>query len=52
MNLKQFDLNLLIAFEELMTERSVSRAAEKLGVTQHAASHALKGTSNNSVFAA
>ena len=42
MNLKQFDLNLLIAFEELMTERSVSRAAEKLGVTQHAASHALK----------
>jgi DNA-binding transcriptional LysR family regulator len=42
MNLNAVDLNLLIAFDALLTERSVSRAAEKLGVTQPAVSHALK----------
>ena len=42
MNLKTVDLNLLIAFDVLISERSVSRAAEKLGVTQPAVSHALK----------
>jgi DNA-binding transcriptional LysR family regulator len=41
-NLRQADLNLLLAFDILMTERSVSLAAEKLGVTQPAASHTLK----------
>src|SRR5471032_3215147 len=42
MNLKSVDLNLLIAFDALMSERSVSRAAAKLGITQSAVSHALK----------
>ena len=42
MNLNTVDLNLLVAFDALIAERSVSRAAEKLGVTQPAVSHALK----------
>src|SRR5450631_1395175 len=42
MNLKSIDLNLLVAFDALMSERSVSRAAAKLGITQSALSHALK----------
>jgi DNA-binding transcriptional LysR family regulator len=42
MNLHMVDLNLLVAFDALVAERSVSRAAEKLGVTQPAVSHALK----------
>jgi DNA-binding transcriptional LysR family regulator len=42
MNLKLVDLNLLVAFDALMSERSVSRAAAKLGITQSALSHALK----------
>jgi len=42
MNLKSVDLNLLVAFDALMAERSVSRAAAKLGITQSALSHALK----------
>jgi DNA-binding transcriptional LysR family regulator len=41
-NLNSLDLNLLVAFDALVTERSVSRAAGKLGVTQPAVSHALK----------
>jgi DNA-binding transcriptional LysR family regulator len=40
-DLRRFDLNLLIIFEVLMTERSVSRAAERLGRTQSAISHSL-----------
>jgi DNA-binding transcriptional LysR family regulator len=42
MNLNSVDLNLLVAFDALVTERSVSRAAQKLSVTQPAVSHALK----------
>jgi DNA-binding transcriptional LysR family regulator len=42
MNLKTVDLNLLVSFDALMSHRHVSRAAEKLGVTQSALSHALK----------
>jgi LysR family transcriptional activator of mexEF-oprN operon len=42
MDLKSVDLNLLVAFDALMSERSVSRAAAKLGITQSALSHALK----------
>ena len=42
MRLDNFDLNLLMAFEALMTERSVTRAADRLNVTQSAMSAALK----------
>ena len=42
MNLNTVDLDLLIALDALVAERTVSRAAEKLGVTQPAVSHALK----------
>jgi DNA-binding transcriptional LysR family regulator len=42
MNLRNIDLNLLVAFDALVSERSASRAADKLGVTQPAVSHALK----------
>lgn len=42
MNLKSVDLNLLVSFDALVSERNVSRAAEKIGVTQSALSHALK----------
>ena len=42
MDLKSVDLNLLVAFDALMAERSVSRGAAKLGITQSALSHALK----------
>jgi len=41
MRLSAFDLNLLLAFEALMEERSVSRAAERLAVSQSAMSHTL-----------
>src|SRR4051812_21118315 len=40
-DLRRFDLNLLVVFEVLMAERSVTRAAERLGRTQSAVSHAL-----------
>jgi DNA-binding transcriptional LysR family regulator len=40
-DLRRFDLNLLVVFEVLMTERSVTRAAERLGRTQSAVSHSL-----------
>lgn len=40
-DLRRFDLNLLVVFEVLMLERSVSRAAERLGRTQSAISHSL-----------
>jgi DNA-binding transcriptional LysR family regulator len=42
MNLRSVDLNLLVTFEAVLTERSVSAAAERLGVTQSAVSHALQ----------
>jgi DNA-binding transcriptional LysR family regulator len=40
-HLANLDLNLLVALHELLHERSVTRAAERLGVTQPAASAAL-----------
>src|SRR5215468_12477115 len=40
-DLRHFDLNLLVVFDVLMAERSVTRAAERLGRTQSAVSHAL-----------
>jgi len=40
-HLHRLDLNLLVTFQSLMMEQSVSRAAEKLGKTPSAVSHAL-----------
>lgn len=40
-DLRRLDLNLLVVFEVLMAERSVTRAAARLGRTQSALSHAL-----------
>ena len=42
MNLNDLDLNLLRVFHQLMIERSVSRVADALGVSQPAVSNALK----------
>lgn len=41
-NSADFDLNLMRAFHVLMEERSVSRAAKRLGLTQSSASNALE----------
>jgi DNA-binding transcriptional LysR family regulator len=41
MNLYNFDLNLLVAFDALLEERSVTDAAERLGLSQPAMSNAL-----------
>jgi DNA-binding transcriptional LysR family regulator len=40
-HLGAFDLNLVVALDALLAERSVTRAATRIGVTQSAASHAL-----------
>lgn len=40
--LRNFDLNLLIAFKHLLEERSVSRSAEKMFISQSAMSHVLQ----------
>lgn len=42
MNYERIDLNLLVVFEAVMTELSVTRAAEQLCMTQPAVSNALK----------
>ena len=42
MNIDRFDLNLLLAFDVLIRERNVSRAAEKMNVSQPAMSNSLK----------
>lgn len=41
MDLKDVDLNLLVVFNRLLAERSVSKVAERLGLSQPAASNAL-----------
>ena len=41
-DLRRADLNLLVVFQVLMAERHVGRAAERLALTQSAASHALR----------
>src|ERR1700732_3743962 len=41
MNWGAFDLNLLIVFDAVMQERSVTRAGSKIGLSQPAVSHAL-----------
>jgi DNA-binding transcriptional LysR family regulator len=40
-DLRRFDLNLLVALEALIEERNVTRAADRLGISQPAASRAL-----------
>jgi DNA-binding transcriptional LysR family regulator len=42
MNLRSIDLNLLVILEALVEERSVTKAAYRVGISQSAASHALK----------
>ena len=42
MNLASLDLNLLVALDALLREGSVSRAADRIGLSQPAASHALR----------
>jgi DNA-binding transcriptional LysR family regulator len=41
LELEEIDLNLLVVFKQLLAERSVSRAAEALGLSQPAVSNAL-----------
>ena len=41
MNIRNFDLNLLIVFKTLFEERNVTRASKKIGITQPAMSNAL-----------
>jgi DNA-binding transcriptional LysR family regulator len=42
MDLREIDLNLLVVFNQLLMDQSVSTSAEKLGLTQPAVSNALK----------
>ena len=42
MNLQTVDLNLLVVLDALVSERSVGRAGERLGLSQSATSHALE----------
>lgn len=42
MNFRTLDLNLLRVFDAVMAERSLTRAAQRLAMTQPAVSHALK----------
>jgi DNA-binding transcriptional LysR family regulator len=41
-NLRSIDLNLLVIFDALMTENSITRAARTIGMTPSAVSHALQ----------
>jgi LysR family transcriptional activator of mexEF-oprN operon len=41
-DLRRIDLNLLVVFDALILERSVTRAAERVGLGQPAVSHALR----------
>ena len=42
LNFRTFDLNLLRVFDEVMTERSLTRAARNLSLTQPAVSNAMR----------
>ncbi len=42
MNLRNIDLNLLVVLDALVEERSVRRAADRIGLSQSATSHALE----------
>ena len=45
-----FDYNLLSVFDAMLRERSVTRAAEQLGLTQSAMSHASTGCATTSTI--
>ncbi len=50
---RTIDLNLLVMLEALVAERSVSKAARRMGLTQSAVSHALRrlrDTFNDELF--
>jgi DNA-binding transcriptional LysR family regulator len=52
-NLRKIDLNLLTIFDAVMSERHISRAAERLGMSQSAVSHAvnrLRGMLDDPLF--
>ncbi len=40
-NLRDFDLNLLVIFTTIMKQQSISKAANELGLSPSAVSHAL-----------
>ena len=42
LNFRSLDLNLLRVFDEVMAERSLTRAAHKLSITQPAVSNAMR----------
>jgi DNA-binding transcriptional LysR family regulator len=42
MNLRSIDLNLLVIFDALISEQSITGAAKKIGISQSAMSHALR----------
>ncbi|MFN3496666.1 MAG: LysR family transcriptional regulator, partial [Hydrogenophaga sp.] len=42
LNFRNLDLNLLRVFDEVMTERNLTRAAHNLAMTQPAVSNALR----------
>ena len=42
LNFRSLDLNLLRVFDEVMSERSLTRAAHKLSITQPAVSNAMR----------
>lgn len=46
MDIKDLDLNLLVVFNQLLMDRSVSAAADKLGLSQPAVSNALRRLRN------
>lgn len=46
MNIRTLSLKLLLAFDALLTERNVSKAAQKIHITQPAMSHALEKLRN------
>lgn len=53
MNLRAIDLNLLVIFDALMTERSITAAARRVGISTSAMSHALhrlRDTFNDPLF--
>lgn len=46
-NLLQLDLNLLLVLHALLLERNVTKAGERIGLSQSATSHALGAITRN-----